>query len=69
MFLRSFDFLVHSVGDGATSEALAAIAAAADANADTRHRSVYAQMRKAKIDAVQVKKIIAGSYQEVLRKK
>ena len=48
MFLRSFDFLVHSVGDGATSEALAAIAAAADANADTRHRSVFCSNEEGK---------------------
>ncbi len=38
-----FDFLVHSVGDGATTEALAAVAAAADGT-ETRHRLTHLEI-------------------------
>ncbi len=42
--LLSFDFLVHSVGDGATSEALAAVAASADGVTQTRHRLTHIEI-------------------------
>lgn len=41
---KRFDFLVHSVGDGATTEALAAVAASKVEGFETRHRLTHLEI-------------------------